>query len=67
MTAEIDIFRAAQALIRRHGEEAPLQAAMRLDACSAAGDLAGAAVWKRILSAIDALLAAGPPAGRAVH
>ncbi len=32
MTSDIDIFRSAQALIKQHGEDAPIHAAMRADA-----------------------------------
>lgn len=55
MVVEIDIWRAARLLLRRHGYDAPLIAAQRRDALLAAGDLDGVAVWKRIMSAIDEL------------
>ena len=32
MVADIDIFRSAQVLIREHGEDAAIEAAMRADA-----------------------------------
>jgi hypothetical protein len=53
MISDIDVFRAAHLLISRHGEDAPAQAAMRHEELLAAGDMEGAAVWKRILQAID--------------
>ena len=31
MTSEIDIYRSAQVLVKRHGEDAPIHAAMRAD------------------------------------
>ena len=36
MTSDIDIFRSAQVLVKRHGQDAPIEAAMRTD-----GDLDG--------------------------
>ena len=32
MIPDLDIYRAANALVKRHGEDAPIQAAMRADA-----------------------------------
>ena len=54
MTSNIDIYRAANELIKQHGEDAPIQAAMKADALLEAGDVEGQAVWKRILAAVDA-------------
>ncbi len=53
MIPDLDIFRNAQALIKQHGEDAPVHAAMRADAMLEAGDLAGAATWRRILRAVE--------------
>ena len=50
-----DIFRAAKMLIDPHGEDAPIRAAQRADELADEGDLDGAAVWRRILEAIDEL------------
>ncbi len=52
MTSDLDIWRSAQALVKRHGQDAPIQAAMRADAMLEAGDLDAYAVWKRILRAV---------------
>ena len=38
MTADLDIYRAANELIQQHGEDAPIHAAMRADAMLEAGD-----------------------------
>ncbi len=38
MIPEIDIFRVAHLLVKRHGEAAPVQAAMRADALLDKGD-----------------------------
>ncbi len=47
---DLDIFRAAQVLVKQYGEDAPLHAAMRADAMMEMGDLDGYAVRKRALS-----------------
>jgi hypothetical protein len=54
MTDDIDIYRTANVLVELHGEDAPIQAAMKADALLEAGDVEGQAVWKRILAAVDA-------------
>ncbi len=51
MTPDLDIYRSANLLVKQHGEDAPIEAAMRADAMLEAGDLDGYAVWKRILRA----------------
>lgn len=57
MVDELDIYRTAQLMVNQHGLDAPIHAAMRQDQLSASGDLQGAAVWKRVLAAVDGLLA----------
>ncbi len=47
--------------------DAPIHAAMRADAMLEAGDLAGYAVWKRILRAVEELQETEPKSGEAVH
>lgn len=49
---EIDIYRTASVLIREHGDEADLVAAMRADEFFEKGDVDGSAVWRRVLNAI---------------
>lgn len=56
MTSEIDVYRSAHALIQQHGEGAVIQAAMEADAMLDRGDLDGAAVWRRIGTAIPACI-----------
>ena len=41
MTSDIDRFRSANVLVKQHGEDAPIHAAMRADAMLEAGDLDG--------------------------
>ncbi len=55
MTSDLDIYRPANALMKRHGEDAPIEAAIRADAMLEKGDLDGCAVWKRILRAVEEL------------
>ena len=47
MTDDIDIFRSAKLYIDAHGDQAALQAAMQSDALLAAGDMDGAATWRK--------------------
>ncbi len=60
MTTDIDIYRAAKLYIDNHGDQAVVQAAMQADAQLAAGDMEGAAMWRRIIKAIEDLLATKP-------
>ena len=67
MTANIDIYRTANELIKQHGDDAPIHAAMRADKLLDAGDMDGQAVWKRILAAVEELLSEERPEGVGVH
>jgi len=57
MISDIDIWRAANLLIRRHGSDAETEAGWHADQMLERGDLDGTAVWKRIRRAIVALQA----------
>ncbi len=61
LTSDLDIYRAANLLVKRHGEDAPIHAAMRADAMLEAGDLDGAATWQRIVRATKELLSKERP------
>ena len=61
MIAELDIWRAANLLIRQHGPDAELEAAKRADLMLERGDLDGQALWKQIRRAVVELQA--PPTG----
>ena len=50
MVSDLDIYRSASVLMRQHGEEAPIFAAIRADAMLEADDLDGCDVWKRIVN-----------------
>ncbi len=65
MIPDLDIYRSANLLVKRHGEDAPVEAAMRADVMLEAGDLDGYAVWKRILRAVAELQGTEP--GARVH
>ena len=67
MIPDLDIYRSANVLMKRHGEDAPIQAAMRADAMLEKGDLGGYAVWKRVLRAVEELQRAEPGPGAWVH
>ncbi len=58
--SERDIFRAAKLLVDRHGEDAPIEAAMRADELGEKGDLAGQMTWIKIKAAIETLLSTVP-------
>jgi hypothetical protein len=67
MLPDLDIYRSAQVLVKRHGPDAPIEAAMRADAMLEAGDLDGYAVWRRILRAAGELQRTKPGPGVRVH
>jgi hypothetical protein len=67
MIPDLDIYRSAQVLVKRHGEDAPIHAAMRADAVLEKGDLDGCAVWRRILRAVGELLSKERPDGATVQ
>ncbi len=52
---DLDAYRCAKLLLDRHGRDAGLQAALRVDELEAAGDEAGRRAWMRILAAVDKL------------
>ncbi len=62
MIADLDTWRAANLLIRQHGDDAELAAARRAELMLERGDLEGQTVWMRIRRAIVELqaLATGP-------
>jgi len=55
VTSDPQIFRAAKLLIDQHGDDAPLRVAERADELLEAGDMIGAATWRRILAPIEEL------------
>jgi hypothetical protein len=67
VTSDLDIWRSANLLVKQHGPDAPVHAAMRADAALEGGDLDGLRVWKRILRAVEELQGTKPKSGEAVH
>ncbi len=67
MIPDLDIYRSANVLVKRHGQDAPIQAAMRVDAMLDKGDLDGFSVWKRVLWAVEELQGMEPAPGVQVH
>jgi hypothetical protein len=64
MISNLDIYRAANLLIERHGTDAVIEAARMIDRMLDLSDLEGRSVWKRIKRAIETLQA---PASGALH
>jgi hypothetical protein len=60
---EIDIWRAAQLMLKRYGDRALEESAARADELFAEQDHDGAAVWRRIIDAVGQL-ANTKPSGR---
>ncbi len=67
MIPALDIYRSAQVLVKRHGPDAPIHAAMRAHALLEKGDLDGYDVWKRIVRAVEELQRGEPAANGRVH
>jgi hypothetical protein len=67
MIDDLDILRGANILIKRHGNDAAIEAAQRADELLAAGDPEGCAVWKRILAAVKELMRTTPAEGERVN
>ncbi len=67
MIPDLDIYRSAQALVKQHGPDAPIHAAMQTNAMLDKGDLDGYAVQKLILRAVEELQRTAPKPGEAVH
>lgn len=55
MVFELDIWHAANDLIRRHHSKAVIQAARRIDECVRAGDYHSKDTWVTVLRAIEAM------------
>ena len=61
--SEVDIYRSAQDLVRRHGADAEQEAEALSAAALAAGDEDRAATWTRVAASVRAILE--PPKGPA--
>jgi hypothetical protein len=58
---EIDIWRAAQLMLNRYGDNALAESMVRADELAAADDQNGAATWRRIADAVVQLANQTPP------
>jgi hypothetical protein len=58
---EIDIWRAAQLMLKRYRERALEESAARANELALAGDDDGAATWRRIMAAVEQLADTTPP------
>jgi hypothetical protein len=67
MIPDIDIWRAAILLLKRHRTDAAIVAAQRADECLAGGDIEGQQIWKAIVDAILELLRHAPDEGERVN
>ena len=61
MIPEIDIWRAAQLMLKRYGDNALEESAARANELALAGDDDGAATWRRIMTAVSKLANKTPP------
>jgi hypothetical protein len=52
MVEDRDIFRAAEGLLRNHGDKAPMECASMAERWARRGDIEAAEVWRRIMTAI---------------
>jgi hypothetical protein len=58
---EIDIWRAAQLMLKRYGDKALEESTARAEELAVAGDGNGAATWRRITNAVAQLANVTPP------
>ena len=61
MIREIDIWRVANLMLKRYGDEADIESAMRADELWEVGDETGVAVWRRVMGAVRQLVNVTPP------
>ena len=67
MTSDLDIYRSANLLVKQHGADAPIHAALQVDAMLDAGDMDARAVWLWIVRAVEELMRARWQNGASVH
>ncbi len=67
MISDLDIYRTAKLLVDKHGDEAPIHAAMKADAMLDKGDMDGKAVWLRVVKAAAELLDMEPRGPGRLH
>ena len=67
MISDLDIWRAAQVMVKRYGKDAASKANKRADEFLDQGNLDGQRVWTRIVRAIEELQRQRPRDGEALH
>lgn len=65
--SDLDIYRSARLLVKRHGDDAVRYAAERADVLARAGDEDGRVVWRRIAAAVEELSRTGPSPDEAMN
>ncbi len=63
----IDLWRAARIMVKRYGDGAAIEAAMRADEFLDQGNLDGQRLWMRIMETIGELQRKRPRDGEAMH
>ncbi len=63
MIPDLGTYRSTNVLVKQHGQDAPVRAAMRADTMLDKGDMEGYAVFKRIVKATEELLSKERPDG----
>ena len=61
MIPEVDIWRVANLMLKRYGDEADIESALRAEELGEEGDHNGATVWRRVTGAIEQLANTTPP------
>ena len=67
MLSELDLWRATQILVKRYGDGAATEAAMRADEFLDQGIIDGERLWMRIMQTIEELQRERPGDVEAVH
>jgi len=67
MIDNLDIYRAANLLVERHGPDVAIGAARRADELLAGGSTEGYAIWKRILAAVAEITRTAPAKGERIN
>ncbi len=67
MIHDLDIYRSANILVKRCGEDAALKAARRADVMLERGDMDGYAVWKQIVKAVEEMQRTEPAIGEVLQ
>ncbi len=64
---DLDIYRTANVLVKHHGQDAPIHAAMRANELLDKGNMEGCAVFKRVIKAVEEMLSKERPPGASLQ